>query len=142
MESSAAIPFLYTPRKVQVRPYTELCSYVSTKSGENIGEVKFSTTNALYPGAVFISHININEGYRRLGYASKLLTSLISFFKAQGKTSFVVNIASENEKSIGLFEKHGFVVKEKMCVLTLVLELPKISGELPLCKSVVRAHRT
>ena len=58
--------------------------------------------------------VYVTEGSRRRGVASVLLLALVEHATALGKHVMVAGIASENEASIRLHRKHGFVETGRM----------------------------
>ncbi len=58
--------------------------------------------------------VYVAEGSRRRGVASALIVALTERAIALGKHVMIAGIASENEASIGLHRKHGFVETGRM----------------------------
>jgi phosphinothricin acetyltransferase len=65
---------------------------------------RFTVENSVY----------VAEGARRRGVASALLVALIDRAKELGKHVMVAGIAGENEISIALHRKHGFIEAARM----------------------------
>jgi RimJ/RimL family protein N-acetyltransferase len=49
------------------------------------------------------------EGYRRLGYATEAALAMMRWATSKGVATFVVSVSPENEPSLGMAAKLGFV---------------------------------
>jgi L-amino acid N-acyltransferase YncA len=83
---------------------TSVLGYASFGDFRAFDGYRFTVENSVY----------VAEGARRRGIASALLVALIERAAALGKHVMVAGIAGENEISIRLHAKHGFVETARM----------------------------
>ena len=88
---------------------------VATLDGAVIGYASFGDFRA-FDGYRFTveNSVYVAENARRLGAASALLPALIEEARAIGKHVMVAGIAGENDVSIRLHARHGFVETARM----------------------------
>lgn len=63
-------------------------------------------------------HIDILDGYQRMGLGHKLMDALLSHLKEIGSTGVMLGVGSGNEKGISFYKKYGFheIRKIPFCV--------------------------
>ena len=83
--------------------------------------IALGTTNVCIPGAAQIANIITRKDYRRQGYASKIVSTLISTHLNEGHHVFLV-VNPNNHKAIRLFEKIGFVNENSMFWVKCVIK--------------------
>ncbi len=53
-------------------------------------------------------HINIIDGYQRMGLGHKLMGALIAYLKESGVAGVCLFVGSKNQKGISFYKKYGF----------------------------------
>lgn len=61
--------------------------------------------NVAYPAHL---HIDIKEGYQRLGLGHELIDTLLDKLRADGVKGVHLGVSNENEKGMGFYRKYGF----------------------------------
>ncbi len=78
-------------------------------------------TNVCIPGAAQIANIITRKEYRRQGYASEVLSALISTHITEGRHVFLV-VDQNNNNAINLFRKIGFASENAMFWVKCILK--------------------
>jgi phosphinothricin acetyltransferase len=83
---------------------------VGEEDGEVVAYGSFGDFRAFDGYRFTVEHsVYVSEGSRRRGIASALIMALVERASALGKHVMVAGIAAENQASIGLHLRHGFV---------------------------------
>lgn len=69
---------------------------------ELIAETVFSKK---YPAFL---HIDILDGYQRMGLGTKLMDALMGLLKGKGIPAVMLGVGADNEKGISFYKKYGF----------------------------------
>ena len=83
--------------------------------------VSLGMTNVCIPGAAQIANIITKRDYRRQGYASTIMSALISTHIHEGRHVFLI-VDQNNNNAIRLFQKTGFVSENPMYWVKCVLK--------------------
>lgn len=58
-------------------------------------------------------HIDILDGYQRMGLGHKLMNALMELLQGKGIGSVMLGVGSDNEKGINFYKKYGFHIIQK-----------------------------
>ncbi|MDR3292619.1 MAG: GNAT family N-acetyltransferase [Clostridiales bacterium] len=58
-------------------------------------------------------HIDILDGYRRMGVGTRLMDTLLAHLKAIGVKGVTLGVGSENTKGVSFYQKYGFHTVKK-----------------------------
>jgi ribosomal-protein-alanine N-acetyltransferase len=129
-----------TTRRFKERDYNSVCSLNGMRvAGGYHGDVFIRQASVLFPqtflvaegggdiigftiGAheqekpvnAWILRLGVRETCRRKKVGERLLIDLIGIFRDQGVKGIYLSVSLENDPAIGLYEKHGFHITDKM----------------------------
>jgi ribosomal protein S18 acetylase RimI-like enzyme len=83
--------------------------------------ISFGMTNVCIPGAAQIANIITRKEHRRQGYASEIVSALITMHYEEGRHVFLI-VDQNNKAGIQLFQHIGFVVENPMYWIKCVLK--------------------
>ena len=68
------------------------------------------------PGEMKLDKIYVDPARQRLGIGGRLIAHVTQRALAQGCNTLILAVNKRNERAIGAYRKHGFVVREAVCV--------------------------
>jgi len=68
------------------------------------------------PGEMKLDKIYVDPARQRLGLGGRLIAHVAQRALAQGCNTLILAVNKRNERAIGAYRKHGFVVREAVCV--------------------------
>ncbi|WP_052339559.1 GNAT family N-acetyltransferase [Gorillibacterium massiliense] len=91
--------------------------YVVEADGESIGSLRISP----YNDGVFIFGFSVLPEFRGRGYGRTALTVVIDLYRAKGIRHFLLEVATDNDRALGLYESVGFRSKNVNDYYTVIL---------------------
>lgn len=95
---------ILSPQAMQQDLQNPSFTYYLLEDKELIGYIAFSHVI----DTMDIIAISIRQAYRKQGYASLLLTEVISYAKQNNITSILLEVRESNTPAIHLYHQHGF----------------------------------
>jgi ribosomal protein S18 acetylase RimI-like enzyme len=68
------------------------------------------------PGEMKLDKIYVDPARQRLGLGGRLIAHVAQRALARGCTALILAVNKRNERAIAAYRKHGFVVREAVCV--------------------------
>ena len=68
------------------------------------------------PGEMKLDKIYVDPARQRFGFGGRLIAHVAQRALAQGCNTLILAVNKRNERAIGAYRKHGFVVREAVCV--------------------------
>jgi putative acetyltransferase len=82
--------------------------YVYVEEGVDVGMFKLQPMRHRNAHIVYLGGVALDRGMKGQGRGSRMIGEAVEIARAQGFTRMELTVATNNERAIGLYERHGF----------------------------------